>query len=155
MKKNLIFTLLSPLLKKSYFTAAEVRELGVSTAKLAYYVNQGLIQRMSRGVYKSPQHEPCLQTFPWDDLLETSYLVPGGVICLISALALYEMTEEIPRTHWIAISHSTSSKKRKGVKIMRFRNMNLGKTVITVGKSQVPIFNQERTIIDAFLVLKS
>lgn len=79
--------------------------------------------------------------------------MPGGVICLISALAIFEITDEIPRQHWIAVSHGTSIDRGPNVKIMRFRNMDLGKTKIDLAGIRVSIFDPERTIIDAFRLL--
>ena len=38
--------------------------------------------------------------------------IPNGVACLISALDIYDMTNEIPRAHWIAIPHATTAPKR-------------------------------------------
>ena len=39
------------------------------------------------------------------------------------------------------------------MKIMRFRNMDLGKTMIDLSGINVSIFDRERTIIDAFRLL--
>ena len=77
----------------------------------------------------------------------------GGVVCLISALAIYDLTEEIPRKHWIAIPHGTSVKASRKQKIVRYRNMELGKTEMNLEGTIVPIFDRERTIIDAFRLL--
>jgi len=66
---------------------------------------------------------------------------------------VYELTEEIPRQHWIAIRHNTSTSPKKGVKILRYRNMDLGKTRTSLEGIDVAIFDRERTIIDAFRLL--
>lgn len=52
------------------------------------------------------------------------------MVCLASALAIYNLTEEIPRQHWIGIRHGTSAKSNSLVKIIRFRDFELGKTEI-------------------------
>jgi len=59
----------------------------------------------------------------------------------------------MPREHWIGIAHSKSVKKRPLLKITRFRNIDLGKTEIALEGTSVPIFDKERTIIDAFRLL--
>jgi predicted transcriptional regulator of viral defense system len=79
--------------------------------------------------------------------------VPGGVVCLISALSIYDLTEEIPRQFWIAIRHNTSYKGNSMVKVVRMRNLDLGKTKIKLGGMIISIFDKERTIVDAFRYL--
>lgn len=141
------------LLLRPYFTAKESRELGVHPALLGYYLRTGKLNRLSRGVYRSSQYEGPAENFQWEDLIEAVYSVPGGVVCLISALAVYDITDEIPRKHWIAIRHRTSFKKRKTMRVMRFRNLELGKSEIEIGGVRIPIFDMERTIVDAFRLL--
>jgi predicted transcriptional regulator of viral defense system len=92
-------------------------------------------------------------SFRWDDLTQAVYSVPGGIVCLISALAIYDLTEEIPRQHWIAIRYGTSAASSRQTKIVRFRNLKLGKTEIELEGTPIPIFDRERTIIDAFRLL--
>ena len=91
--------------------------------------------------------------FQWADLITTVYGINGGVICLVSALAIYDQSEEIPRQHWIGVRHNTSAVGGPGVKIVRFRNFELGKTTIELDGVIVPIFDRERTIVDAFRLL--
>jgi predicted transcriptional regulator of viral defense system len=71
----------------------------------------------------------------------------------VSALAIYDLTEEIPRQHWIAIGHGTSARGGRQIKIVRFRNLKLGKTEIDLEGVTIPIFDRERTIVDAFRLL--
>lgn len=143
---------ISPLLAKPYFTSAEAKNLGVHPSVLSYYVRMGHLRRIHRGVYQSAQYENPM-AFRWTDLIEAVYSVKGGVVCLISALAIYDLTEEIPRQHWIAIKHSTSAKSSKSIKIVHFRNIEMGKTEIELEGVVVPIFDRERTIVDAFRLL--
>ena len=132
---------------------AEVKQFGVSAAHLGYYIKKGLIRRLGRGIYQSTDYEGPPENFRWEDLIEAVNSVPSGVICLISALAIYGLTEEIPREHWIAVPHTTSIYRGDKVRIVRFRNMELGKIEIDLGGIQIPIFDRERTIIDSFRLL--
>ncbi len=86
------------LLLAANFTMKEARQCGVSAETLAYYVNIGELERLGRGLYRGI-HAPTLQSFRWEDLVTAVRCVENGVICLTSALALYELTEEIPRQH--------------------------------------------------------
>lgn len=152
MKSQKALVLLSPLLEKPYFTSEEARERKVHPATLCYYVKIGCLRRISRGVYQRTDYQNP-SAFRWEDLIKAVHSIKGGVVCLISALAVYNLTEEIPRQHWIAIRHGTSVKAHKGMKIVRYREMDLGKTEIELEGTSVPIFNRERTIIDAFRLL--
>jgi predicted transcriptional regulator of viral defense system len=143
---------LAPLLEKPYFTSKEARDIGVHPAVLSHYVKTGRLKRVSRGVYQRVDYENP-HSFKWKDLIEAVHSVKEGVVCLISALAIYDLTEEIPRQHWIAIRHGTSVKKVKGMKIVRSRNIQLGKTKMELEGVMIPIFDRERTIVDAFRLL--
>ena len=152
MKTKPVIQRLGPLLRATSFTSQEAKKLDVSSEAIAYYIKTGAIVRVGRGIYKGA-NSPTINDFKWEDLAEAVTRVKGGVICLISALALYDMTEEIPRQHWVAIHNNTSSRAGSIVRIVRMRNMELGKTEIKVGGVRLPIFDRERTIIDAFRFL--
>lgn len=143
---------LAKLFKQPIFTSKEARSIGVHPSLLAYYAKQGIIRRISRGVYRVEADYPP-QGFLWTDLVEAVYGVNEGVICLISALAIYGLTEEIPRQHWIGVRHGTDVVSQSQLKIVRFRNLKLGRTTIELEGAIVPIFDRERTIVDAFRLL--
>lgn len=134
------------------FTSLAAKKLGVSSASLAYYVKIGKLERIARGIYKGT-NAPSIDSFQWEDLIIAAQQTKNGVVCLISALALYELTDEIPRQHWIAIPNSTRHRAPKTVRVIRMRNMVLGKTTIKIDKISIPIFDRERTIVDAFRYL--
>ncbi|MFW7377485.1 MAG: type IV toxin-antitoxin system AbiEi family antitoxin domain-containing protein [Oligoflexus sp.] len=119
---------------------------------LSYYVKKGILERIDRGVYRARDTDIDID-FMWEDLILAVKSVSSGVVCLISALVLYEMTDEIPRVHWIAIPHSSRAPKREGIKIVRMRNLELGRTTLDIGNQSISIFDRERTIIDAFRYL--
>lgn len=146
------FNKLKPLIKRGLFTAADAREVGVHPRLLSYYMEKGLLERIQRGVYKGSDTNLKVD-FKWEDLVLASNSIKNGIVCLVSALAIYELTDEIPRRHWIATPHNTSAPRRKGVKIIRMRNLELGKTTIKLGEEKINIFDRERTIIDAFRYL--
>lgn len=153
MKTSIVLGAIRQLLTRPFFTAAEAKGRGVSTAHLGYYVKTGQIKRLGRGIYQSASYTASPENFRWEDLIDAVNSIPQGVICLISALTIYDMTEEIPRQHWIAVPHGTSIDRGVGVRVVRLRNMSLGKATIDLGGIQVPIFDRERTIIDAFRLL--
>jgi predicted transcriptional regulator of viral defense system len=151
--RKLAITNIQALLKKPSFTASEARVFGISSSLLAYYVRNGYIERLSRGVYRGLELERKEVPFEWEDLIATAVSIPNGKICLISALALYELTEEIPRQFWIAIPHKQFAPKRPGVKIVRMRDIKTGSSRLKLGAFPVEIFDRERTIVDSFRFL--
>jgi len=152
MRPQTCLQVLTPLLSKPYFTSKQVRSIGVSISALNHYIKIGKIKRIRRGVYQGSEYKN-VDSFRWKDLVEAVYSIPGGVICLISALAVYDLTEEFPRQHWIGIRHGTSAKRSRQIKIVRFRDLELGKTEINLEGESVPVFDRERTVIDAFRYL--
>lgn len=91
--------------------------------------------------------------FEWEDLAITALSIPNGVICLISALGYYGLTDEIMREFWIAIPHATTSPSRENARIVRMRNISFGQTTIKIGSRKIKIFDRERTVVDSFRYL--
>lgn len=143
---------LKTLSKKSVFSSAEGREAGIPPRMLAYFCKSGLIERVSRGVYKIKNLD-FESAFEWEDLAVTALSIPNGVICLVSALCYYGLTDEIMREFWVAVPHSTTSPERKNTRIVRMRNIAFGQITIEIGNHKLKIFDRERTIIDAFRYL--
>jgi predicted transcriptional regulator of viral defense system len=152
MKPKNALNKLKPLLHASSFTSEEARLRGVSSSTLAYYVKQNELIRIGHGIYRGT-NAPVGDDFRWEDLIEAMQRVKEGVICLTSALSLYHLTEEMPSQHWIAIRNETVHRAMPSTKVVRMRNLTLGKTSVKVGNVTLPIFDRERTIVDAFRYL--
>ncbi len=137
------------LVKKSIITTAEAEKKGISRSLLHYYVKTAKYERVAKGVYVNKSTTPEID-FEFEDLVYEVLSIKNGIITGISALAIYEITEEIPRNFWIAIPNNTSASPRTNVRYIRTRNHKLGKTIIKIGKVSVPIYDIERTLVDAF-----
>ncbi len=144
--------LLHVLLSLPSFTAAEAREAGVPSHTLAYLVETAYLERLAHGIYRATTYEPRVDV-RYEGLAITASTTPGSVICLISALDYYELTEEIPRQHWIAIPHPQRAVIRPHARVVRMRNMDLGRQDLLLGEYKVAIFDRERCIVDAFRYL--
>ena len=151
---NRTLSTLIPLLEKPSFTSKEASEFGISSAQLAYYVKTGDIERVGHGVYRSKE-APSPDDFSHEEIINAVLRTKGGIICLNSALEIYGLTEEMPRELWIAIEHKTLHRAKPPVRVVRMRNTELGKTTIKLGEVEVPIFDRERTIVDAFRYLSA
>lgn len=140
------------LSKKVVFSSAEGREAGIPPRMLAYFCQKGQIEKVSRGMYKIKDID-FDSAFEWEDLAITALSIPNGVICLISALCYYGLTDEIMREFWIAIPHATTSPSRENARIVRMRNISFGQTTIKIGSRKIKIFDRERTVVDSFRYL--
>ncbi len=99
--------ILNKLYNRLLFIASDARDMGIPSSRLSYYVKIHQIERIGRGVYRSVSQKNIDTDFQWEDLVITAKSVPKSVICLISALAIYKLTDEIQRTYWIAIPHTS------------------------------------------------
>jgi predicted transcriptional regulator of viral defense system len=143
---------LQDLFSRPVFCASEARGAGVHPSRLSYYVKINRIERIGHGVYRGVDSSIDAD-FQWEDLIIIAKSIPKGVVCLISALEIYELTDAIPREHWIAVPHTTTAPKRENTHIVRMRDMDTGKTTHRIGQETVSIFDRERTIVDAFRYL--
>lgn len=143
---------LKPLLKKPFFTPSDAEKQGVPRHVLAHLVKKGLLKRICPGIYQAVDFEPQGE-FQWENLGLVAASIPNGVICLISALCFYELTDQIMRENWIAVPHNSHPPKRPNTRIVRMRNIEIGRTKITLGEYRVQIFDRERCIVDAFRYL--
>lgn len=143
---------LKPLLSKPVFRAEEARQMGIHPALLHYYIEKGVFERLDRGIYQ-PKGVELKVPSPWEEMALIASTIPNGIVCLQTALIYYELSEDFVREYWIAIPHSQRAPRRKHTKIVRMRNIDLGKTAIELGKFKIAIFDPERTIVDTFRYL--
>lgn len=152
MKQSKYQRLLGPLLKEPIFKVSDARARGIPSRMLAHFCQKGMIERVARGIYRVAEASSGVN-LDFEELVLTVSSIPKGVICLISALCYYNLTDQIMREYWIAIPNTDKSPKRPHTRIIRMRNMSLGLTTEKIGKYEVKIFDRERTVIDSFRYL--
>ena len=130
------YPLVKALFKKPAFTTAEALEAGIPRHALAYFEKLGLIERIEKGIYRDPNYESQTE-FNMEDLALAASTVPNAVICLISALYFYNLTDQIPREHWLAIPNSQRAPLRHLIRAVRMRNITLGQTNVQIGEYQL------------------
>lgn len=145
--------MIEDLKMKASFTTDEAQEYGLSSRMLSYYVKKGVLERMARGVYRFSDYIPKDENVLWEDLAVAAQRVSNGVICLISALNYYGLTDERMKEYWIAVPHSQPHSHFPLSRIVRMRNMNLGVQKKVIADIEVRIFDPERTIVDSFRLL--
>lgn len=79
--------------------AAEAIRLGVHPRTLYAMRDAGTIEQLSRGVYRLA-NMPRLGS---PDVVAVALRVPDGVLCLLSALAIHELTTQIPHEVHLAL----------------------------------------------------
>ena len=148
MKKNRLPV--EKLLQQPLIRIQDFRDNGHHPSLLSYYANKGLLERVGRGLYRNTKYPLDNMNVQWEGLAYTVLSIPRGVVTGISALDIYGITEEIPRQYWIAVPHNTSIGTRANTKIIKHRNHRLGISKISIGDIEIPIYDLERTLIDAF-----
>jgi predicted transcriptional regulator of viral defense system len=144
---------LKKLENKPFFTTQQASDLGISPRMLSYYVEKGEIERIAQGVYCSKGYEPKGENLKWEDLAIAASNIKGGVICLISALVYYELTDEMMKEFWIAVPNNRTRVNFPMSRIVRMRNIEMGVKEIEMAGVKVQIFDIERTIVDSFRLL--
>ncbi|MCJ8508062.1 type IV toxin-antitoxin system AbiEi family antitoxin domain-containing protein [Rhizobium lemnae] len=128
----------------------ELRAEGVTAATMSRMERDGEVLRLARGLYQLPDA-------PLDahhSLAEAAKRLPKGVVCLVSALAFHELTDQMPRHVWMAIGHKDWAPKMEvtPVRLVRFADRLLADSVEihTVEGVPVKVFGVAKTIADCF-----
>lgn len=126
----------------------DVVDAGIHPRALTDLVKQGQIERVQRGVYRL-QASPG---FAYDWLLEVSYRVPKGVVCLLSALDFHNLTTFIPSDIHLAVpigSHLPTF-DYPSVQLHQFgkRTYPYGIESHRVGAGSIRVYSVEKTLAD-------
>lgn len=123
---------------------------GFHADSLASLEKEGKVEKIGRGLYRLIDHS--IEDQP--DLVMATLQAPRGVICLITALAFHEATDEIPRQIDIAIPRLTHANKIKypPVKFYRFSkpSWEAGIEEHMVDGHKIRIYSLAKTIADCF-----
>lgn len=134
---------------KGIVRLSEFKTAGITAATIGRMREHGEVIRLARGLYQLPDA-------PLDanhSLAEAAKRVPKGVVCLTSALAFHELTDQLPRCVWMAIGKNDWSPQDKPVlRIVRFTDALLAEDVETTSIEGVPVkvFGVAKTIADCF-----
>ncbi len=129
---------------------AELRAAGVTAATVSRMERDGEIVRLARGLYQLP--DALLDAH--HSLAEAAKRLPKGVVCLVSALALHGLTDQLPKKVWMAIGKSDWSPKANGVpiRVVRFTDSLLVESVEIheIEGVSVKVFGVAKTVADCF-----
>src|SRR3954464_10224651 len=82
--------------RKGVLRARDLSPLGIPRRHLADLTERGLLVRSGRGLYTPADMEPSES----HSLAEAAARVPGGVVCLLSALRFHGLTTQNPWQGW-------------------------------------------------------
>ncbi len=128
---------------------SEFKTAGITAATIGRMRDDGEVIRLARGLYQLPDA-------PLDanhSLAEAAKRVPKGVVCLTSALAFHELTDQLPRSVWLAIGKNDwSPQDEPALRVVRFTDALLAEGVETTSIEGVPVkvFGVAKTIADCF-----
>jgi predicted transcriptional regulator of viral defense system len=129
---------------------ADALRLGIHRATLYRMLEDGLLERMGRGLYRLAGREPLKRP----DLVAVAKRVPQGVICLISALEYHGLTLQVPHAIDIAVPRNAQPPHLDypPVRAYRFAEAayRAGIEVHTIDGVKVRIYCREKTLADSF-----
>ncbi len=103
-KRNQILDILS---EEGIVRPRDLAAHGISPEYLNQLADEGVIERLARGVYANPDYE-ATEHF---DLVIVQKRVPNGVFCLLSALQFHDLTTQLPWEVYLAIERGQHTPK--------------------------------------------
>lgn len=135
---------------RTLLRARDVTQLGLPTIALTRLVQAGKLERVARGLYGLPgaaisEHR---------SLAEVSARVPKGVVCLLSALRVHDLTTQAPFEVWLAIDNKAAAPKLDypPLRLVRFSGAALSEGVEehVVDGVTVHVTSVAKTVADCF-----
>jgi hypothetical protein len=131
------------------FTTAHARRAGVQFRDLYAARDAGDLVELSRGVFRKA--DAPMPTFP--DLLAVAYRAPRAVVCLLSAAAVHDLTDENPWAVQIAVAKGTWPPRIAYPPVEVFgwdpANIELGIQLVEAAPGEpVRVYSPIRTVVD-------
>lgn len=132
------------------FRSGQARTLGISPRTLAGLRDAGHLDQLSRGVFR-------LASLPVPanpDLLIVAARMPRAVLCLISALAFHDLTEEVPHAVHIALPRGAELPRLEHppLHVIRLRppSFRAGVELHRVDGLDLRVFSPAKSVADCF-----
>jgi predicted transcriptional regulator of viral defense system len=133
-----------------FFRAVQLEAAGLTRNHLPALLRSGLVERVSRGIYRLSDSEPTENY----SLAMACTRVPNSIVCLLSALRVHGIGTQAPAEVWLAIPHKA---RRPFLRELRLRIVRFSGPAWTFGIQKtefegVParITSPARTIADCF-----
>lgn len=132
------------------FRAQELERRGVSRKSLKRLSDQGVLEKLGRGLYRVAGSEITEH----ESLVEACKRVPQGVVCLLSALRFHDLTTQNPFQVWLAIDRKAWQPRVENppLRILRFSGeaLTLGIETHPIQGVAVRVYSPAKTVADCF-----
>lgn len=134
----------------AFLRSRDLEKLGLPRTALMRLVRKGEVVRAQRGLYMKPGGPETEHI----SLLEVAKKVPGGVICLLTALRFHGIGTQEPYQVWIAIGRKSAKPRISNprLRIFRFSKASLfyGAEEHRILGTTLRITNPAKTVADCF-----
>ncbi len=134
----------------AFFRPRDLEPLEIPFAELQRLVAAGTVEKVGTGLYRLAAVEPS----EFETLAMVASAVPGGIICLLSALRLHGIGTQAPHEVWLALDRKARKPARlpARVRIVRFSGAMLTYGIETRPILGVPVrvTSPARTVVDCF-----
>lgn len=131
-----------------YIRTKDISSAGIGRRYLRDLINEDVIERIKQGLYRWKDVKFDVE----EELINVSKIIPHGVICLVSALAYYELTTYTPGEYTVAIKRNYNIKlpNYPPIKLYYFSDKYYvdGVEKIDINGNIIKIYNIEKTICD-------
>lgn len=128
----------------------DLTQYNIPSVYLRRLYERGVLEQPAAGLYRLSEAEPS----QYHTLAIVSKRVPGGVICLLSALRFHDLTTQSPPDIWMAIeSHAKRPVMRDlPVRFLRYplQSLESGCEIHVIEGVTVKITNPAKTVADCF-----
>jgi predicted transcriptional regulator of viral defense system len=129
---------------------AKALRLGIHPRTLYAMRDSGVLERLSRGLYRLAELPPLSNP----DLVTVTLKVPQAVVCLVSALAFHELTTQVPHAVDVALHRGSGRPRLKHppLRIFWFSGPAWSEGVETHPLDNVPvrIYSPAKSVADVF-----
>jgi len=138
--------------QSGYARMSELKQAGFHTRRIREALNNGVIEKVTSGLYRIADLEP--EGNYSQGYIDVCLAMPGAVICLLSALAYYNLSDINPQKVFIALPNKSKMRKiiYPPVEVFYFRDnlYELGKRKIETPTGDFWIYDEEKTVCDIF-----
>ena len=136
--------------QKRILHARDLTPLGIPQRYLGYLCDEGVLVKSGRGVYMVPGGPEDVHL----GLAQVAKAIPGGIICLLSALRFHEIGTQIPHQVWVALNPRAARPHvmQGQIRIFRFSGPALAEGIgeHVIAGVQVRIYSPAKTVADCF-----
>ena len=131
-----------------YIRTRDISSKDVNRRYLRDLINEGVIEKIKQGLYRWKDTKFDVE----EELINVSKIIHNGVICLVSALAYYELTSYTPGEYTVAVKRNYNIKlpNYPPIKLYYFSDKYYmdGIEKIDINGNIIKIYNIEKTICD-------